>query len=104
MKLNIVPNAIIAIGGGGSNEKDIAYFSTQSQSSSEVSSGVMSSNMQHTAACGGNLPMINKSSLAKKGASRLFKGVQICPPIAPKTMMSPNLQTKKVSRDASKSG
>ena len=45
-----------------------------------------------------------KSAIAKKGTSRLFKGVQICPPIAPKTILSPNLNGQKVARDSSKSG
>lgn len=38
------------------------------------------------------------ASLPRKGSSKLFKGVALCPPIAPKTMISPNLEQVKASR------
>jgi len=63
------------------HNSELTYYSTQSQTSSEVSSGISS--------CRSSLP----AKLSSKGFSRLFKGVSLCPPIAPKTIFSPNLES-----------
>ena len=74
---------------------ETTHFSSQhtAESSSEVSSGVStdrttSSQAGQISSNGGNQYNVTNSS---RGSSKLFKGVSLCPPIAPKTMISPNL-------------
>ena len=73
---------------------DTTHFSSQhtAESSSEVSSGVSTdrttSSQAQISSNGGNQYNVTNSS---RGSSKLFKGVSLCPPIAPKTMISPNL-------------
>ena len=80
--------------------------SQQSVESSEISSGVSTDRTRSSASgtvqaidkfgshasSAGNYNLTNSS---RGSASRLFKGVSLCPPIAPKTMISPNLETNK---------
>lgn len=60
----------------------MAYFSTESQTSSDVSSGVSSSrdSSKHVV----TVP------ISKGSGTRLFKGLTMCPPLVPKKVFDPD--------------
>mmetsp|Transcript_15549 Transcript_15549/g.21073 ORF Transcript_15549/g.21073 Transcript_15549/m.21073 type:complete len:110 (-) Transcript_15549:1751-2080(-) len=89
----------------GSNPQ--TYQSTQSQTSSEVSSGVSPVRGSFFEGKKRFEMTANQLSMtSSKGSSRLFKGVQLCPPIDPKTLFSPPINATKSlkARENSASG
>lgn len=67
---------------------EMAYFSTESQTSSELSSGVSS--------CRGSVKHTVPTAKGSAG-TKLFKGVTMCPPLVPKNIFTPNLDSAKGS-------
>lgn len=89
---------------------ELAYFSTQSASSSDISSGVSTGrSSQPNSGSGSGSGPSNGSLYSQLGQAkvqtRLFKGMSLCPPLIPKTMISPNLdENKQPSHSSFKSG